>query len=62
MSITMRKVSPSPISLAVILLAGAAVALCLGVYAGLHEPANRPLLHPAGFHSCIDGAVRRRPY
>jgi len=44
MSMTVSKRSPAAISLAVALLAGAAVAVSLGVYAGLHTPANRPLV------------------
>ncbi len=38
-----RRSPPVAISLAVVLLVGAGVAVSLGVYGGLHEPANRPL-------------------
>lgn len=41
---TTRKRPSAAFSLAVSLLAGAAVAVSLGVYAGVHEPANRPLV------------------
>jgi len=41
---TTRKRPPTAFPLAVSLLTGAAVAVSLGVYAGLHEPANRPLV------------------
>ncbi len=44
MSTSISKSPPAAISLAVSLLAGAAVAVSLGVYSGLHEPANRPLV------------------
>lgn len=44
MSTTTNQRPPTAIPLAVSLLAGAAVAVSLGVYAGLHEPANRPLV------------------
>ena len=44
MTTTTRQRPPIAIPLAVSLLAGAAVAVSLGVYAGLHEPANRPLV------------------
>lgn len=44
MSTTTRGSSALAVSLAGALLAGAVVSLSLGVYAGLHEPANRPLV------------------
>lgn len=40
---TTRTGSPLVVSLSAALLVGAAVAVSVGVYAGLHEPANRPL-------------------
>lgn len=43
MSRTIQNRSPTAISLAGALLLGTVVALSIGVYAGLHEPANRPL-------------------
>lgn len=43
-STTTRRSSPVALSLAAALLAGAVVAVSLGVYGGLHEPANRPLV------------------
>ncbi len=44
MSTAIGKSPALVITLAGALLAGAAVALSIGVYAGLHEPANRPLV------------------
>lgn len=44
MSTTVQRNSSTAVTLAGALLAGAVVTLSIGVYAGLHEPANRPLV------------------
>ncbi len=44
MSIATNRTSSAAATLAGILVAGAMVALTIGVYAGVHEPAGRPLV------------------
>lgn len=44
MSIATNRTSSAAATLAGVLVAGAMVALTIGVYAGVHEPAGRPLV------------------
>jgi len=44
MSTAIGKRPTQVLTLAAALLVGAVVSLSIGVYAGLHEPANRPLV------------------